>query len=75
MVQWTNLQQIKRFVYLTQLYITCEKSGGLHQVEPGFTAVRQSGRQNLGEVLKLAVDQNIQFSSLFSETTALFQQL
>ena len=35
-------------------YITCEKSGGLHIVEPGLQqagrqAGRQSGRQNLGE--------------------------
>ena len=26
-------------VYPTQLYITCEKSGGLHLVEPGLMAV------------------------------------
>ena len=26
-----------------RLYITCEKSGGLHLAEPGFTAGWQSG--------------------------------
>ena len=34
MAQWTNFEQIKRFVNPTQLYITCEKSGDLHLVEP-----------------------------------------
>ena len=56
MAQWANLQQIKRFVNPTQLYITCEKSGGLHLEEPtceksgglhleepGLTAGRQAG--------------------------------
>ena len=28
-----------------QLYITCEKSGGLHLAEPGLTAGRHAGRQ------------------------------
>ena len=37
-VQWTNLQWIKKFVNLTRLYITCEKSGGLHLMEPSLTA-------------------------------------
>ena len=39
----------------TRLYISCEKSGGLHLVESGLTAVGrqanwQVGRQNSGEV-------------------------
>ena len=38
MAQWMNLQQIKNFVNGTRLYITCEKSGGLHLAEPGLTA-------------------------------------
>ena len=49
MAQWTNLQQIKIFVNPAQLYITSEISGGLHLVEPGFTAGRQAGRRNLGD--------------------------
>ena len=28
----------------TRLYITCEKSGGLHLAKPGLTAGRQAGR-------------------------------
>ena len=56
MAQWTNLQQIKKFVSPTRLYITSEKFGGLNLVEPGLTAVRQAGspvdwqscRENLG---------------------------
>ena len=36
-----------------RLYLTCERSGGLHLVEPGLMvgspAVRQFGRRNLGE--------------------------
>ena len=39
-----NLQRIKKFVNLTQLYITCEKSRGLHLVELGLTAGRQAVR-------------------------------
>ena len=34
---------------MTQLYINCEKSGGLYLAEPGLTAGWQAGRQNLGE--------------------------
>ena len=38
MVQWMDLQQIEKFVNRMRLYATCEKSGGLHLVEPGLTA-------------------------------------
>ena len=38
MAQWMNLQRIEKFVNRTRLYITCEKSGGLHLAEPGLTA-------------------------------------
>ena len=69
-------------VYLTQLYITCEKSGGLHLVELGLMAVRLSVYPSIRQtmwarlkILKAAVDQNIRFSSLFRQGTAFFQQL
>ena len=42
MVQWTNLQRIEKFVNPMRLYITCEKSGGLHLAELGCTAGRQT---------------------------------
>ena len=45
MVKWTNFRQIKRFVNSMRLYITCEKSGGLHLAEQGLTAGRQAGKQ------------------------------
>ena len=32
-----------KFVNGTRLYITCEKSGGLHLAEPGHTAGWQAG--------------------------------
>ena len=38
MAQWMNLQRIEKFVNWMRLYITCEKSGGLHLAEPGLTA-------------------------------------
>ena len=38
MAQWTNLQQIGKFVNLMRLYITSQKFGGLHLAEPGLTA-------------------------------------
>ena len=38
MAQWTNLQQIEKFVNRMRLYITWEKSGGLHSAEPGLMA-------------------------------------
>ena len=44
MAQWMNLQRIENFVNGTRLYITCEKSGGLHLAEPGLTAGWQAGR-------------------------------
>ena len=43
MVHWTNLQRIKIFVNPARLYIISERSGGLHLVEPGLMAGRQSG--------------------------------
>ena len=38
MVQWMNLQLIKKFVNPTRLYITFKKSGGLHLGETGLMA-------------------------------------
>ena len=38
MAQWMNLQRMEKFVNGMRLYITCEKSGGLHLAEPGLTA-------------------------------------
>ena len=38
-----------KFVNWMRLYITCEKSRGLHLVEPGLMAGRQAGWQNLGK--------------------------
>ena len=38
MAQWMNLQWIGKFVNPTRLYITCEKSGGLHLAELGLMA-------------------------------------
>ena len=80
MAQWTNLQRIEKFVNRMRLYVTCEKSGGLHLAVPSLTAGWQSGRLADEiwvrlEILKLAVDQNIRSSTLFSQGTALFQQL
>jgi len=49
MVQWTNLQQIKKFENLMRLYTTCEKSGGLYLAEPGLKAGWLAGRRNLSE--------------------------
>ena len=40
MVQWANLQQVEKFVNWSRLYMTCEKSGSLHLVEPGVMASR-----------------------------------
>ena len=50
MAQWTNLLQIEKFENPAQLYINCEKSGGLYLAEPGFMAGWPFGRRNLGEV-------------------------
>ena len=54
MAQWTDLQRIEKFVNPdATVRIACEKSGGLHLVEPGLTAgslvVRQFGRRNFGK--------------------------
>ena len=43
MAHWTNFQWIKIFVNSARLYITWERSGGLHLVEPGFTAGSPAG--------------------------------
>ena len=40
MAQWTNLERIEKFINWMRLHIFCEKSGGLHLAEPGFTAGR-----------------------------------
>ena len=38
MVQWMDLQPIEKCVNRMLLYVTCEKSGGLHLAEPSLTA-------------------------------------
>ena len=52
MVQCTILQRIGKFKNPAQLYINCEKSGGLYLAEPRPTAGWLAGRQNLGEALR-----------------------
>ena len=61
MVQWINLQRINRFANLTQLHISCEKSGGLHLAELGLTAGSPADKKfrRGSKFQKLAVDQNI----------------
>ena len=75
----TNLQQIEKFENLTRLYINCEKSGSLYLAEPSLTAGWLAAWQTkFGRGLRflmLAADRNIRFSALFSQDTALFQQL
>ena len=41
-----NLQRNNRFVSQTQLYISCEKSRGLHLAKPGLMVGSQAGRQS-----------------------------
>ena len=71
MGQRKELQWIKKFVNRTRLYATCEKSGGLDLTEPSLMAGWLAGQQADEvwarlEILKLAVDRNIRFSTLFS---------
>ena len=47
--RWYSGQIFSRLVNPMQLYISCEKSGGLHLVEPGLMTGWQAGRQNSGE--------------------------
>ena len=81
MTQWMNLQWFEKFVNGTQLYITCEKSGGLHLAEPGLTAGCRLAGWLANEIwarlkiLKACCRSKIQFSALFSQRTVLFQQL
>ena len=76
MAQWTNLQRIEKFVNRMQLYITCEKSRGLHLVEPGFTAGRLADEIWVRlEILKACCRSKHSISALFSQGTVLFQQL
>ena len=78
MAQWTNLQWIERFVNPTRLYITCEKSGGPHLPD---WVLQKAGRPADKiwarlEILKACCKSKYsQFSALFSQSTALFQQL
>ena len=74
MAQWTNLQWTKKFANPTRLYISCEKSGGLHLAEPGLRQVVHPADE-IWVRLELAVDRNIRFSTLSSRGTALFQHL
>ena len=58
-----NLLRVNRLVNPTRLYISCEKSGGLHPVNLDLTAGNVAGcHTNLGKVRnfkKFAIDQNI----------------
>ena len=49
--------------------VFCEKSGGQHLAELGFMAGWQKEFRRGLKLKKLAVDQIIQFSSLFSQGT------
>ena len=42
-------ESFKKFLNATRLYITCDKSGGLHLAEPGLMVGWQSSRRNLSE--------------------------
>ena len=55
-----------------QLYITCEKSGGLYLAEPGLMADEIWARL---EILKACCRSKYLISALFNQGTALFQQL
>ena len=48
MAQWMDIQRIEKFINRTQLYVTCEKSGGLYLVEPSLMAGWLADK-NLGE--------------------------
>ena len=75
-VEGLDFQWIEKFINRMRLYASCEKSGGLHLAEPGLTAGWLADEiWARVEILKLAVDRNIRFSTLFSQGTALFQQL
>ena len=37
-------QLIRKSNAIVQLYMSCEKSGTIHQAEPGFPSCRQVGR-------------------------------
>ena len=77
MVQWTNLQEI---LNLTQLYITCEKSGSLHLAELGLMVGGEAGRLAVRhtkfearlKILKYCCRSKYSISALFSQDTALF---
>ena len=56
MAQWTNLQQTGKFVNCMRLYITCEKSVGLHLAEPGLMEGRLTKLEQGLKFQKLAVD-------------------
>ena len=80
MAQWTNLPRIEIFVNSARLYITSERSGSLHLVEPGLTAGRQAG--SLAdeiwarlEILKACNRSKYWIFRFVSQGTALFQQL
>ena len=56
MAQETNFQQIKRFINLTQLYIICEKSGGLQLAKPGLMVGSEAVIHTKLKLKKLTVD-------------------
>ena len=67
-----NLQRIKRFVNLTPLYTICEKSGGLHQVEPGLREGRRADEiWARFDILKACC--RLKFFALLNQGTTLFQ--
>ena len=82
MAQWMNLQRTKKFVTPTRLYITSEKSGGMHLAELGLMAGRQAGNPvdkiwARLEILKACC--RLKYSIFYfvqpMQDTALFQQL
>ena len=76
MAQWTNLQRIEKFENRTRLYITCGKSGGLYLAEPGLMAGWLADEIWARLVIFNACCRSkYSIFALFSQGTALFQQL
>ena len=69
MAQWTKLWRIEKFVNPIRLFMTSEKSGGLHLAEPGLTAGSLCNKiWARVEILKAC-----RFFTLFNQGTVLFQ--
>ena len=74
MAQWMNLHQNNSSVNWTRLPLLCEKTGAIHLVLVGLTAVWQAGSRQSDEIVvdfEIFTDRIVRIFAAFNKGTVL----